>query len=163
MVSVPPNAASPPNDSEYTSRAPGKKVLNPALHEPDVYMPLLPAVSVDSCGAEPLVPARGNVLGIPRQMGGDCVILNVAVGVRVMEGLPVAVFDGEPVLEGERVMDGLLVPVSEAVGVPEAVRVLDGLPVPVRVPDTEAVDERVSELEGVPVRVAEILAVDVRD
>ena len=34
MARVPPNATFPPNDSEYTSRAPGKNVLNPALHDP---------------------------------------------------------------------------------------------------------------------------------
>jgi len=153
MVSVPPKVASPPSDSEYTSRAPGKKVLNPALHEPEVYMPLLPDVSVDSCGAVPLAPTRGNVLGMPRHMGGDGVVDTVAVGVRVMDVLPVAV----------RVIEALLVAVQDTEPVPEAERVPDGLPVPVRVPDTDAVDERVCELDGVPVRVAEMLAVDVRD
>ena len=38
-VSVPPSGTVAPNVNEYTSRAPGKNALNPALHVPDVYMP----------------------------------------------------------------------------------------------------------------------------
>lgn len=71
MVNVPPSGAVEPKDRENTNREPGKNVLNPVLHEPDVYMPLLPAVCVNSCGTEPVVPTRGSVFRIPRQMGGD--------------------------------------------------------------------------------------------
>ena len=42
IVSVPPSETEVPRESEYTSRAPGKKVRNPLAQLPDVYMPLLP-------------------------------------------------------------------------------------------------------------------------
>ena len=68
---VPPSGVDVPSDREYTSREPGKNVLNPALHVPEVYIPKLPLISVEYSGAEPLVPTRGSVLGRPRQIGGD--------------------------------------------------------------------------------------------
>lgn len=71
IVNVPPNGVAEPKDRENTNREPGKNVLNPVLHEPEVYIPKLPLNSVEYSGAEPLVPTRGSVLGRPRQIGGD--------------------------------------------------------------------------------------------
>lgn len=172
-----------PSNSECTSREPGKNVLKPALHEPEVYIPLFPLVSVDCCGADPLAPIRGSVLGMPRQMGGDGVEDTVAVGVRVMEALPVGVrvmealpvavrvmealpvpvLDGEPVPVGVREKEVLAVPVGDAVPVPEALRVADELPVPVA--DTEPVLLRDGVLVAVAVLVldADVLGVAVRE
>jgi hypothetical protein len=72
-----------PNDSVYTRRLPAKKVRNPAPRVPLVYMPLLPAVSIDRAGAVPLVPTRGMTARRPRQMGGVCVIVGVPLLLRV--------------------------------------------------------------------------------
>lgn len=46
-VRLPPSGVDVPSDKEYTSREPGKNVLNPVLHEPDVYIPKLPLISVE--------------------------------------------------------------------------------------------------------------------
>jgi hypothetical protein len=94
------------------------------------------------------------VLGIPRQMGGDCVVDTVVVGVRVPLRLPVALDDGVPVCEPVplRLLDA--VPLDDGVPVCENV--------PLRLP--VALDDGVPVCEPVPLRLpvslddAELLA-----
>jgi len=57
IVSVPPSTVASSSINLYTNRAPGENVLNPAVHEPDVYMPALASVVVvDSADTMPLLP-----------------------------------------------------------------------------------------------------------
>ena len=91
-VSVPPSGTPAPRSSAYSNREPPKNARKPLAHVPDVYMPGVPAETVDSRGEVPLAPISRRTSGSPRQTGGDGdgVAVRVAVGLRerVRLGVP---------------------------------------------------------------------------
>ena len=97
------------------------------MHVPAVYMSGRPAVSEDSGGATPDVPASATTCGSPRHAGMDGV--GVAGGVPVRLSVPVALLEPVRVLLGDGVTaaDGVCDPVNDVLGVNDGVQVLLGV------------------------------------
>jgi hypothetical protein len=123
-VSVPPSGVADPRSSAYSSREPPKKARKPDAHVPDVYMPGMPSVAVDTRGAVPATPVSRRTSGSPRHTGGvgDGVAVRLAVGapvrvpLGVRVGVPVGVRVGVPValLEPVTVREPVAEPLADA-------------------------------------------------
>lgn len=95
--------------------------MKPVAQLPAVYMPGVPAASVERGGAEPTAPASGRTLASPRQMGGEGVAERVAGGLRLRELLPVPKLVGDTLGVSERDVEPLPVPVPDVDSLSELV------------------------------------------
>ena len=94
-VRLPPSGVVSPRNSLYTRRAPGENVIMPAAHEPDVYMPRLPAAAVARLETLPAGPNREVTVRSPRQMGCVAGVAGVAVPLRAADALRLSVLDAD--------------------------------------------------------------------